>query len=116
VFFCLQISFNSAATVRAKFLTVQIKKSAYSFQIPYTCHQGRKRAAYQGTITKKERILLGNIRSEEKRRVRFNKKYANDLFLKFSLHDKLLAETRKRQPRPHVQSLKQTARNDKQDA
>ncbi len=75
------------------FLTVQIKNQYCSFQLPYTCHQGRKRAAYQGTIAKKERILLGNIRSEEKRRVRFNRKHANDLFLKFSLHDKLLAET-----------------------
>ena len=36
---------------------------------------------------------MGNIRSEEKRRVRFNRKHANDLFLKFSLHDKVLAET-----------------------
>ena len=36
---------------------------------------------------------MGNIRSEAKRRVRFNRKHANDLFLKFSLHDKLLAET-----------------------
>jgi hypothetical protein len=36
---------------------------------------------------------LGNIRSEEKRRVRFNRKHTNDLFLKFNLHDKLLAET-----------------------
>jgi hypothetical protein len=54
---------------------------------------GQKKSGLSGHNNKERRILLGNIRSEEKRRVRFNRKHANDLFLKFSLHDKLLAET-----------------------
>ena len=76
-----------------KLLTVQIKESTSLFSTPVYLPPGQKKSGVSGHNNKEERILLGNIRSEEKRRVRFNRKHANDLFLKFSLHDKLLAET-----------------------
>ena len=36
---------------------------------------------------------MGNLRSPEKRQKRYNKRDANNLFLKYSFHDRLLAET-----------------------
>jgi hypothetical protein len=36
---------------------------------------------------------MGNLRSPEKRQKRYNRRDANNLFLKYSFHDKLLAET-----------------------
>jgi hypothetical protein len=36
---------------------------------------------------------MGNLRSPEKRQKRYNRRDANNLFLKYSFHDRLLAET-----------------------
>jgi len=36
---------------------------------------------------------MGNLRSSEKKQKRHNRRDANNLFLKYSFHDKLLAET-----------------------
>ena len=36
---------------------------------------------------------MGNLRSTEKKQKRFNRRDANNLFLKYSFHDRLLAET-----------------------
>jgi hypothetical protein len=36
---------------------------------------------------------MGNLRSPEKRQKRYNQHDANDLFLKYSYHDRLRAET-----------------------
>ena len=36
---------------------------------------------------------MGNLRSPEKRQKRYNWRDANNLFLKYSFHDRLLAET-----------------------
>ena len=36
---------------------------------------------------------MGNLRSPEKRQKRYNRRDANNLFLKYSYHDRLRAET-----------------------
>ena len=36
---------------------------------------------------------MGNLRSPEKKQKRYNRRDANNLFLKYSFHDRLLAET-----------------------
>jgi hypothetical protein len=36
---------------------------------------------------------MGNLRSTEKRQKRYNRRDANNLFLKYSYHDRLRAET-----------------------
>jgi hypothetical protein len=36
---------------------------------------------------------MGNLRSTEKRQKRYNRRDANNLFLKYSFHDRLRAET-----------------------
>jgi hypothetical protein len=36
---------------------------------------------------------MGNLRSPEKKQKRFNRRDANNLFLKYSFHDRLRAET-----------------------
>ena len=36
---------------------------------------------------------MGNIRSPEKRQKRYNRRDANNLFIKYSFHDRLRAET-----------------------
>ena len=36
---------------------------------------------------------MGNLRSPEKRQKRYNRRDAHNLFLKYSFHDRLLAET-----------------------
>jgi len=36
---------------------------------------------------------MGNLRSSEKKQKRYSKRDANNLFLKYSFHDRLLAET-----------------------
>ena len=36
---------------------------------------------------------MGNLRSPEKKQKRYSRRDANDLFLKYSFHDRLLAET-----------------------
>jgi len=36
---------------------------------------------------------MGNLRSPEKKRKRYSRRDANNLFLKYSYHDRLLAET-----------------------
>ena len=36
---------------------------------------------------------MGNLRSPEKKQKRYSRRDANNLFLKYSFHDRLLAET-----------------------
>ena len=36
---------------------------------------------------------MGNLRSQEKKQKRYSRQDANNLFLKYSFHDRLLAET-----------------------
>ncbi|TFH24760.1 hypothetical protein E4G67_01670 [Candidatus Bathyarchaeota archaeon] len=36
---------------------------------------------------------MGNLRSKEKKQKRYSRRDANNLFLKYSFHDRLLAET-----------------------
>ena len=36
---------------------------------------------------------MGNLRSQEKKQKRYSRRDANNLFLKYSFHDRLLAET-----------------------
>jgi len=46
-----KLAFDPAQVLIARLLTVLIKETVSQFSIPCTCHQGKKRAAYQRTLT-----------------------------------------------------------------